>query len=209
MSKIGIALAGGGPLGGIYEVGACAALEESIDGLDLAAADVCVGVSAGGFVAAALANGIGPAALVQSLADERQAIWQLHLPAGHAVAGEVAELVLEERCAEDRQHGRRAEVAVVGGIPPEDEHRDVRHREHPEQQERAGHKLPKTSASADGATASVRAMVEPMVAWLWFGGLVMFGGALFSLWPRGRAVVASPSAAPVDATVDAAARPAK
>ncbi len=67
MSKIGIALAGGGPLGGIYEVGACAALEESIDGLDLTAADVCVGVSAGGFVAAALANGIGPAALVRSL----------------------------------------------------------------------------------------------------------------------------------------------
>ena len=58
MSKIGIALAGGGPLGGIYEVGACAALEESIDGLDLTAADVCVGVSAGGFVAAALANAL-------------------------------------------------------------------------------------------------------------------------------------------------------
>ncbi len=33
MSKIGVALAGGGPLGGIYEVGACVALEEAIDGL--------------------------------------------------------------------------------------------------------------------------------------------------------------------------------
>ena len=35
MSKIGVALAGGGPLGGIYEVGACVALEEAIDGLSL------------------------------------------------------------------------------------------------------------------------------------------------------------------------------
>lgn len=67
MSKIGIALAGGGPLGGIYEVGACAALDEAIDGLDLARADVYVGVSAGSFVAAALANGIAPAELARML----------------------------------------------------------------------------------------------------------------------------------------------
>jgi len=57
---IGLALAGGGPLGGIYEVGALLALADSIEGLDLTALDVYVGVSSGGFVAAALANGISP-----------------------------------------------------------------------------------------------------------------------------------------------------
>jgi predicted acylesterase/phospholipase RssA len=58
--RIGLALAGGGPLGGIYEVGALLALADSIEGLDLTALDVYVGVSSGGFVAAALANGISP-----------------------------------------------------------------------------------------------------------------------------------------------------
>ena len=56
MSKIGIALAGGGPLGGIYEVGACVALEEAVDGLDATQADIYVGVSAGSFLAALLAH---------------------------------------------------------------------------------------------------------------------------------------------------------
>lgn len=58
--RIGLALAGGGPLGGIYEVGALLALSESLDGLDFEDLDVYVGVSSGGFVAAALANGISP-----------------------------------------------------------------------------------------------------------------------------------------------------
>jgi len=56
--KIGLALAGGGPLGGIYEIGALLALNEAIDGLDFADVDVYVGVSAGSFVVATLANGI-------------------------------------------------------------------------------------------------------------------------------------------------------
>jgi predicted acylesterase/phospholipase RssA len=56
--KIGLALAGGGPLGGIYEIGALLALNEAIDGLDFAEVDVYVGVSAGSLVAATLANGI-------------------------------------------------------------------------------------------------------------------------------------------------------
>lgn len=56
--RIGLALAGGGPLGGIYEIGALLALNEAIDGLDFADVDVYVGVSAGSFVAATLANGI-------------------------------------------------------------------------------------------------------------------------------------------------------
>ena len=56
--RIGLALAGGGPLGGIYEIGALLALNEAIDGLDFAAVDVYVGVSSGSLVAATLANGI-------------------------------------------------------------------------------------------------------------------------------------------------------
>ncbi len=55
-SSIGLAVAGGGPIGGIYEVGALRALDEAIDGLDMNALDVYVGVSSGAFVAAALAN---------------------------------------------------------------------------------------------------------------------------------------------------------
>ena len=59
-SRIGLALAGGGPLGAIYEIGALCALEEAVRGLDFNALDGYVGVSAGGFVAAGLANGMTP-----------------------------------------------------------------------------------------------------------------------------------------------------
>jgi NTE family protein len=58
--RIGLALAGGGPLAAVYEIGALAALEESIEGFDVNAADIYVGISAGGIVAAGLANGITP-----------------------------------------------------------------------------------------------------------------------------------------------------
>ena len=57
---IGLALAGGGPLGAVYEIGALAALEEAIEGLDLNDAGIYVGISAGGIIAAGLANGISP-----------------------------------------------------------------------------------------------------------------------------------------------------
>jgi NTE family protein len=62
---IGLALAGGGPLGAIFEIGALCALEEGISGLDLNALDGYVGVSAGGFVAAGLANGLTPRQLCE------------------------------------------------------------------------------------------------------------------------------------------------
>src|SRR5512142_1796045 len=68
--KMGVALAGGGPLGGIYEVGAMLALADSIEGLDFNALDVYVGVSSGGFVAAALANGISPAQMYRLFIDD-------------------------------------------------------------------------------------------------------------------------------------------
>ncbi|WP_421235013.1 patatin-like phospholipase family protein [Aeromonas enteropelogenes] len=70
MSTIAMALAGGGPLGGIYEVGACAALSDSIRGLRLEHADIYVGVSSGAVVASALANGISPEKLVRILLSD-------------------------------------------------------------------------------------------------------------------------------------------
>ena len=54
--RIGIAIAGGGPIGGMYELGALRALETAIDGLDLNRLDVYVGVSSGAFLAAGLVN---------------------------------------------------------------------------------------------------------------------------------------------------------
>ena len=58
--RIGLALAGGGPLGAVYEIGALAAIEEAIEGLDVNDADIYIGISAGGIIAAGLANGITP-----------------------------------------------------------------------------------------------------------------------------------------------------
>ena len=68
--SVGLALAGGGPLGGIYEVGALLALTDSLEGVDLTDLDVYVGVSSGGFVAAALANGISPAQMYRLFIDD-------------------------------------------------------------------------------------------------------------------------------------------
>ena len=56
----GLALAGGGPLGSIYEVGALVALDEALRGLRLNDCDVFVGVSSGAFFASGLANGLSP-----------------------------------------------------------------------------------------------------------------------------------------------------
>ena len=68
--RIGLALAGGGPLGGIYEVGALLALDEALEGITLNDLDIYVGVSAGSLVAAALANGFTTTELFRMLVDE-------------------------------------------------------------------------------------------------------------------------------------------
>jgi predicted acylesterase/phospholipase RssA len=59
--RIGLALAGGGPLGAFYEVGCLHAIEEACDGLQLTALDMYVGVSSGAMIAAGLANGFDTA----------------------------------------------------------------------------------------------------------------------------------------------------
>jgi predicted acylesterase/phospholipase RssA len=67
--RIGLALAGGGPLGAIYEIGALCALEEALVGIDFTDCHSYVGVSAGGFIAAGLANGIRPRELCASFIE--------------------------------------------------------------------------------------------------------------------------------------------
>lgn len=61
--SIGVALAGGGPLGAIYEIGALVALDEALRGVSLTNCNVYVGVSAGAFFSAGLANGVSPRAM--------------------------------------------------------------------------------------------------------------------------------------------------
>lgn len=55
-ARIGLAIAGGGPIGGMYELGALRALDEAIEGFDPTRLEVYVGVSSGAFLAAGLAN---------------------------------------------------------------------------------------------------------------------------------------------------------
>ena len=56
--RIGLAIAGGGPIGGMYELGALRALDAAIEGFNPARLEVYVGVSSGAFLAAGLANGL-------------------------------------------------------------------------------------------------------------------------------------------------------
>ena len=68
--RVGLALAAGGVLGGVYEVGALRALEEAIAGLHLNNLRVIVGVSAGSFIGAHLANGVTVTEMIRGLAAE-------------------------------------------------------------------------------------------------------------------------------------------
>ena len=61
--KIGLAIAGGGPVGAMYELGVLRALDEACDGLNLTHLDSYVGVSSGAFLAAGLANGMDTASM--------------------------------------------------------------------------------------------------------------------------------------------------
>ncbi|MDW5443907.1 patatin-like phospholipase family protein [Polaromonas sp. SM01] len=79
--RIALALAGGGPLGAIYEIGALCALDESLQGLSLTRLHHYVGVSAGGFLAAGLANGMTPRELCAAFIENDQQTSDLFDPA--------------------------------------------------------------------------------------------------------------------------------
>lgn len=73
--KIAIALAGGGPLGAFYEIGALHALSEAIEGRELTDFDVYVGVSSGSLVAAGLANGFDTTALGSMFVNDESVLF--------------------------------------------------------------------------------------------------------------------------------------
>jgi NTE family protein len=63
--RVGIAIAGGGPIGAMYELGALRALDEAIEGMDLTKLEVYVGVSSGALLAAGLANRMSSADMLR------------------------------------------------------------------------------------------------------------------------------------------------
>lgn len=65
--KIGLALAAGAPEGAIYEIGALRAIDEALDGLDLNNLHIYVGVSAGAFLNANLANDLTSAQMCRAI----------------------------------------------------------------------------------------------------------------------------------------------
>lgn len=79
--RIALALAGGGPLGAIYEIGALCALDESLQGLSFTHLHHYVGVSAGGFIAAGLANGMTPRELCAAFIENDDQVSEVFDPA--------------------------------------------------------------------------------------------------------------------------------
>jgi NTE family protein len=67
--KIALCLPGGGVTGAMFQVGALAALEDTVEGLDVSALDLYVGASTGAAVAAALAGGQPVQRIYRALLD--------------------------------------------------------------------------------------------------------------------------------------------
>ncbi|HEX6902289.1 MAG TPA: patatin-like phospholipase family protein [Thermoanaerobaculia bacterium] len=65
--KIGLAVAAGAPEGAIYEIGALRALDEALDGVDFNDLFIYVGVSAGAFICANLANNLTSAQMCRAI----------------------------------------------------------------------------------------------------------------------------------------------
>ncbi len=75
---IGLAIAGGGPLGAIYELGALQAIDEAIDGVHMHDLDVYVGVSSGAFLSASLANRITACQMARVFMSSPDAEYAFH-----------------------------------------------------------------------------------------------------------------------------------
>ncbi len=76
--KIGLAVAGGGPVGAIYELGALRAIDEAFEGVRLHEIDTYVGISAGSFIVSSLANRISSADICRTLVGHPAAEFTLN-----------------------------------------------------------------------------------------------------------------------------------
>jgi predicted acylesterase/phospholipase RssA len=76
-SKTALVLAGGGVAGAAYEIGALCAIDQLLEQLSVNEFDIYVGTSAGGLVAACLANNISPRTLLSVLDSALLGIDQL------------------------------------------------------------------------------------------------------------------------------------
>lgn len=126
--KLALALAGGGPLGAFYELGALHALSESLEGRELTELDVYVGVSSGSLIAAGLANGFDTTALGAMFIHDQSTLFPfspaiLLQPAWREYLGRLGLLpqVLTgfvRQCARDPLGGWRAWVGTLGRLLP-------------------------------------------------------------------------------------------
>jgi len=109
--KLAIALAGGGPLGFFYELGALHAVSEAVEGRALTEYDVYVGVSSGSLIAAALASGFDTAAMCEMFVHDDSVLFPfspaiLLQPALREYASRLAQLpkvlgLILQQCARD------------------------------------------------------------------------------------------------------------
>jgi NTE family protein len=119
-SRIGLACAGGVVEGAYYEVGVLCALEEAIEGLDLNALDVYVGVSAGAIIASCLANGV----LVRTLARDMTTLGgtarlvpeQVFRPAYGQYLKRIASLPVTATRALARYVANPADLSITGAL---------------------------------------------------------------------------------------------
>lgn len=127
--KLAIALAGGGPLGAFYEIGALQALSEAIDGRELTNFDVYVGVSSGSLVAGGLANGFDTTALGRMYINDESTLFPfspgtlLH-PAFGEYACRIAQLpgvlvdIARQYARDPLANGWPAGLSALGRIVP-------------------------------------------------------------------------------------------
>jgi len=117
--RMGLALAGGVIEGGFYEVGVLCALQDAVEGLDFAAMDVYVGVSAGAVITSLLANGVAPRRLSRAILSLSDPVLNLDpdilfTPALREYARRVGKLPLSLARWVKRRLEKPADISLIG-----------------------------------------------------------------------------------------------